>query len=206
MLPLVLFLAAADPSPSLAAIVALGKGDPPAEVTPAAAPAPTTPTSPAMTAASVPAPLLTKKDEPTSWPGVVAFAVLVGVASFVLWKKKQTSTSTKLLTLKDAVAVGKGRSLIVADVGGRRVLLSSSEAGIAMLLDLGIAPNDEEIDVAGPVQAKADARADKDATDFAAALAEEVRLPTAARAGVSVDVEGQEIQRRLEKARDARAA
>lgn len=212
MLPLVLLLAAADPSPSLAAIVALGKGNPPATPTEAAAhdahgeavhaetattaAAHATTTTPAATPA--PAPLLTKKDEPTAWPGIAAFVVLCGAAGFVLWKKKQTSTSARLLTLKDAVAVGKGRSLIVADVAGRRVLLSSSEAGIAMLLDLGMVPKGEAIDV-DAINEKADA----DATDFAAALAEEVRLPTAASAGTSVDVEGSEIQRRLERARSA---
>jgi hypothetical protein len=45
-----------------------------------------------------------------------------------------------LLTVREATPIGPRRSLLVVDVAGRRVLLSSSEAGIGMLLDCGPAP------------------------------------------------------------------
>lgn len=219
MLPLLLLLAAADPSPSLQAIVALGRGpiatapapavvDAPAdgavvtEAEPAKAAATTATTTPTATTATKEAPTttplrpLTKAEEPSPLAGVAALVALGGAAAGLWWKKRARPGAARLLQLQESVAVGKGRALIVADVDGRRILLSSSEAGVSLLLDLGRAP----------AAAPAPVAVHDDDDAFARALEKEtapVTVSSAVGAAGTVDVEGHEIQRRLEKARRA---
>lgn len=219
MLPLLFLLAAADPSPSLQAIVALGRGGvvaPPTttttattatttattaapalpEPTPALSSSATTPLTP-LTTTTTTAPSLApppttfsplpKAEEPSPWAGVALLVALGGGAFGLWWKKRGAPQASRLLHLQESVSVGKGRALIVADVDGRRVLLASSEAGVSLLLDLGRTPT-------APAPSLVD-----DA--FGEALAKEMNPVTVS--GGTVDVEGHEIQRRIERARRA---
>lgn len=193
MLSLVFLVATADPT--LQAIVALGRGEPPpvaATVEEAAdateATDPTTPTTgPTVMAAPAPVLLRSESTEPGPWAGV-AMLVALGGGAFALWWRKRGMTSTNLLEIKQSVAIGRGRNLLVAEISGRRVLLSSSEAGIALLLELGASPEPVSIAKAPPQLASFD-----DAV--------EDLMPSMAMTTANVDIEGQEIKRRLAQAR-----
>jgi flagellar biogenesis protein FliO len=109
------------PAPVVAAPVA-------PRTTVGAAPAPTPPApAPAapVAAASLPAGSL--------W-GFVALAVLAG-AAFYLSKKRQLPTG--MLEVVQTQAMGPRRSLVVARLGHKTLLLSSSESGIQLVSELG---------------------------------------------------------------------
>jgi hypothetical protein len=76
------------------------------------------------------------------WAALSVLVLLACTAGGVWWQKQKQKTAGggPLLTVREATPIGPRRSLLVVDVAGRRVLLSSSEAGISMLLDCGPAP------------------------------------------------------------------
>ena len=80
----------------------------------------------------------------TPWGAVAFFIALIGGAAAVWWRKKQglKASGGPLLNVKETTSIGPRRQLLVVDVAGRRVLLSSSEAGVSLLLDCGTAPVD----------------------------------------------------------------
>ncbi len=80
----------------------------------------------------------------TPWAAVAFFIALIGGAAAVWWRKKQglKASGGPLLNVKETTSIGPRRQLLVVDVAGRRVLLSSSEAGVSLLLDCGTAPVD----------------------------------------------------------------
>ena len=202
MFCLMLLLATANPSPTLQAIVALGRGDAQiratrAALTPvfpaedatsptslaalAALASPTSPTSPTPPTPESMVVLKTAGSESVPWAGGVALLVLSGGA-FALWWRKRSSPSTNVLAITQSVTIGRGRSLLVAEISGRRMLLSSSEGGVSLLVDLGLAP--------------ASASFESTMDSLLPAMA----VPPSAK---NVDIEGKEIQRRLAHARNS---
>jgi len=98
--------------------------------------------------------------------GAIAFFIAMGGGTFGLWwnKKKKTAVAGgPLMTVRESTSIGPRRQLMVVDVAGRRVLLSSSEAGVNMLMDCG------------PVPAAASSAADDAERFFGDALAKAVR-------------------------------
>lgn len=132
--------------PSLAQVVALSEEERPVTA-PAPAPAATA-TVPAFPApassTAVPAALLdgAARGPQMPWAALSVLVLLACTAGGVWWQKQKQKTARggPLLTVREATPIGPRRSLLVVDVAGRRVLLSSSEAGIGMLLDCGPAP------------------------------------------------------------------
>jgi flagellar protein FliO/FliZ len=79
---------------------------------------------------------------------VIVFAGLACAAVFARKKKRSTST----IQVLETAALGPKRSLILAKVGGRTLLLSSSEAGIALLSNIDELPTAPDARDAGPSQ------------------------------------------------------
>jgi flagellar biogenesis protein FliO len=85
--------------------------------------------------------IATASPSATPIAAIALLAALAATAGGLWWRRRQgTSASGQLLVIKEAVSVGPRRSLLVVDVAGRRVLLSSSEAGLGLLLDCGPTP------------------------------------------------------------------
>lgn len=140
--------AVAKAPPSLAQVVALSAEERPVTAAvPAPAPAATA-TVPAFPApastTAVPAALVdgAAHGPQMPWAALSVLVLLACTAGGVWWQKQKQKTASggPLLTVREATPIGPRRSLLVVDVAGRRVLLSSSEAGIGMLLDCGPAP------------------------------------------------------------------
>jgi LPXTG-motif cell wall-anchored protein len=66
--------------------------------------------------------------------GALAVVALGGAAYFLRNRKKQKSTHIEVL---ETAALGPKRALVLARVGGKTLLLASSEAGISLLENLG---------------------------------------------------------------------
>jgi flagellar biogenesis protein FliO len=66
--------------------------------------------------------------------GALAVVALGGVAYFLRNRKKQKSTHIEVL---ETAALGPKRALVLARVGGKTLLLASSEAGISLLENVG---------------------------------------------------------------------
>ena len=135
-------------APSLAQVVALSEEERPVTApTPVPTATATVPAFPAPTATSstaVPPALLdgATHGPQMPWAALSVLVLLACTAGGVWWQKQKQKTASggPLLTVREATPIGPRRSLLVVDVAGRRVLLSSSEAGIGMLLDCGPAP------------------------------------------------------------------
>lgn len=85
--------------------------------------------------------IATASPSATPIAAIALLAALAATAGGLWWRRRQgTSASGQLLVIKEAVSVGPRRSLLVVDVAGRRVLLSSSESGLGLLLDCGPTP------------------------------------------------------------------
>jgi hypothetical protein len=216
IVPLLLALAA-DPSPSLEAIVKLGRGTDPAASTTTASPAPST--SPTAAASTAPA-TSTLSTQPSStstpfpWAATGAVVLLGGVTFGLWWKKRHARTAPeRALRLDDTLGIGRDRALLVCEVDGRRFLLASTPGGVNLLADLGTA-RPQELSPYVPLSPLSPPPQD-DA--FAMALERELApvtvstsmstapsmataasaAPATAATAKTVDVEGQEIQRRL---------
>jgi hypothetical protein len=135
----------AKTAPSLAQVVALSAEERPVTATAAPAATATVPAFPApASSTAVPAALLdgATHGPQMPWAALSVLVLLACTAGGVWWQKQKQKTASggPLLTVREATPIGPRRSLLVVDVAGRRVLLSSSEAGIGMLLDCGPAP------------------------------------------------------------------
>jgi len=85
--------------------------------------------------------LATAAPSATPVGAIALLGALAAAAGGLWWRRRQTTNAPgNLLVIKEAVAIGPRRSLLVVDVAGRRVLLSSSEAGLGLLLDCGPTP------------------------------------------------------------------
>lgn len=136
----------AKAAPSLAQVVALSAEERPVTVpTPAPAATAAVPAFPAPASSTTVPPALLEgatHGPQTPWAALSVLVLLACTAGGVWWQKQKQKTASggPLLTVREATPIGPRRSLLVVDVAGRRVLLSSSEAGIGMLLDCGPAP------------------------------------------------------------------
>lgn len=109
-------------------------------------PSSTSPLPPGITGQATPA--------STPWGAIAFFVALIGGAIAVWFKKKQgiKASGGPLLTVRESTSIGPRRQLLVVDVGGRRVLLSSSEAGVGLLLDCGpVSDGDGLVHAAGNI-------------------------------------------------------
>ncbi|HEY1100894.1 MAG TPA: flagellar biosynthetic protein FliO [Myxococcota bacterium] len=109
-------------------------------------PSSTSPLPPGITGQATPA--------STPWGAIAFFVALIGGAIAVWFKKKQgiKASGGPLLTVRESTSIGPRRQLLVVDVGGRRVLLSSSEAGVGLLLDCGpVSDRDGLVHAAGNI-------------------------------------------------------
>jgi flagellar biogenesis protein FliO len=72
-----------------------------------------------------------KKSSPIGAAAAAAVIVVLGAAAYVLRNRKKLSSSR--IEVLETAALGPKRSLILARVGGKTLLLASSESGISML-------------------------------------------------------------------------
>ena len=118
---------------------------PPPAPAPVAAPTPTPTPVPTPTAAPLPARSSTPGPAQGPlragglgglWPLVAALA-MAGVCAVLLWRRRQRHGNGVIRILESA-SLGPKRALVLADVGGQRLILGTSEAGIALLSQLGV--------------------------------------------------------------------
>ena len=83
--------------------------------------------------ASPPADLLadSKKSSPIGAAAAAAVVVVLGAAAYALRNRKKSNSSR--IEVLETAALGPKRSLILARVGGKTLLLASSESGISLL-------------------------------------------------------------------------
>ena len=146
---------AGAPSPAASAPPPVEPSPPAA---PAAAPVPAPPAPPAPSPAppapilaAVPAPLPalapTVRTPPVSEPGSrsggfggtapVLVAMLLAAASiFLIWRRRRQH-GLGLIRILESASLGPKRSLVVAQIGGQKLILGASEAGITLLSPIG---------------------------------------------------------------------
>lgn len=117
-------MAAGKPLPTAPALA--GAIAPPANAVPAAGKTASTATSSAPSGLTIPKTSLSLAG--LMWPGLL-LCTLAGAVVFFRRKR----TSTRSLDVVEAVSVGKGRDLVVVDVGGSRMLLGCTDGGISVL-------------------------------------------------------------------------
>jgi flagellar biogenesis protein FliO len=105
-----------------------------------AAPAPAVAVTPALPAAAPalpadkaagPLPARAPTGTVSSLP-VMAMVAMVGLAVFLMWRKRKQHKNG-LIHILETASLGPKRSLIVAEINGERLILGASEAGITLL-------------------------------------------------------------------------
>ena len=64
---------------------------------------------------------------------VAVVALLVGVAILTVWTTRRRGGRERMIRILESASIGPRRSLVVARVGGRTMVLGVSEAGVALL-------------------------------------------------------------------------
>jgi flagellar protein FliO/FliZ len=63
----------------------------------------------------------------------LAAAILVGLAGAAFWFTRRRASRTRMIRIVETASIGPRRSLVVACIGGRTMVLGVSEAGVSLL-------------------------------------------------------------------------
>jgi flagellar biogenesis protein FliO len=127
--------------PTLAELVAIDASTPPvapSESPPSADDAGASPPAPSRVAAPPVGTAATSSTSslPVPWAALGLLGVLAGGAGARWWsRRQQASARGNLLQVREALSLAPRRQLLLVEVGQRSVLLSSTEAGITMLME-----------------------------------------------------------------------